>query len=115
MEESETEMEQDDPVEADVDIHTREHLVSRLRSLLNDCLMASEFTDAGDVQQLILQSLSAGDPNQPLTAVQHFNLLRFVTQRLQIRMDRARNHSRSRMASVFMTYVSEFEAQLGVS
>ena len=75
----------------------------------------SEFTDAGDVQQLILQSLSAGDPSQPLTAVQHFNLLRYLTQRLQIRVDRARNHSRSRMASVILTYVSEFEAQLGVS
>ena len=44
MEQSESE--QDEVVEENV--HTREHLVLRLRALVNDCLAASEFTDAAD-------------------------------------------------------------------
>ena len=56
-------MEQDDVMEEEEDVHTREHLVNRLRTLLNDCLAASEFTDAADVQQLVLMTLDAGEPD----------------------------------------------------
>ena len=112
FEESESEMEQDEMMEEDV--HTREHLVNRLRTLLNECLAASEFTDAADVQQLVLMTLDAGQPGQALSATEFHSLLEQVAQRLQIRMDRARNHSRSQMAGVFARYINEFEVQLGI-
>ena len=89
-------------------------LVNRLRTLLNECLAASEFTDATDVQQLVLMTLDAGQPGQPLAAAHFHSLLQQITQRLQVRMDRARNHSRSQMARVFARYINELEVQLGI-
>ena len=43
---------------------TRDHVVERLRALLNECLANEEFADAAAVQQSILASLSSGVPGR---------------------------------------------------
>ena len=58
--------------------------------------------------------LDAGQPDQALSPAEFHGLLEQVAQRLQVRMDRARNHSRSQMAGVFARYIDEFEVQLGI-
>ena len=49
----ESEMEVDDAI----DVHTREHVVNRLRNLTNECLALHEYSDAAAVQQLVLMAL----------------------------------------------------------
>ena len=49
----ESEMEVDEAI----DVHTREHVVNRLRNLLNECLALHEHSDAAAVQQLVLMAL----------------------------------------------------------
>ena len=49
----ESEMEVD---ESEEKIPTREHLLQRLRRLLNECLAREEFRDAAAVQQLVIRT-----------------------------------------------------------
>eukprot|EP00435_Cladocopium_sp_Y103_P061049 s196_g22.t1 len=111
-EESEAELEEDDPME--VYVNTREHLINRLRALLNDCLAASEFTDGAAVQQMVLSVLDAGQPGQPIEAEMFHTLLENIVQGLHVRFHRAQQHSRSPMADILAAYIEEVETQLGV-
>ena len=54
----ESEMEVDEAI----DVHTREHVVNRLRNLTNECLALHEYSDAAAVQQLVLMALDRGTP-----------------------------------------------------
>eukprot|EP00435_Cladocopium_sp_Y103_P068164 s313_g31.t1 len=111
-EESEAELEEDDPME--LDVNTREHVINRLRALLNDCLAASEFADASVVQQMVISVLDAGQPGQALDAEVFFTLLENITQGLHVRFRRAQQHTMSPMADILAAYIEEFETQLGI-
>ena len=106
----ESEMEVDDAI----DVHTREHVVNRLRNLLNECLALHEHSDAAAVQQLVLMALDRGAPGTPLTPEQLERLPMDITEGLDARFRRSNNHSRSRTARLFASYVEEFEVQLGI-
>ena len=107
----ESEMEVDPPVE---DVNSRGHVVSRLRTLINECLSRHEYQDAAAVQQLVLMVWDRGSPGVALSDMQFHRLLMDVVEGLDTRFRRSNNHSRSHMAGVFRSYVEEFETQLGI-
>ena len=96
------------------DPQTRSYIVERLRVLLNECLANEEFSDAAAVQQTVLASLSRGVPGQELETMEFHSLVMDVVASLDARFRRANNHSRSRMAPIFESYVREFETSIGI-
>eukprot|EP00435_Cladocopium_sp_Y103_P068555 s111_g31.t1 len=109
-EECESEMEVGDAM--DDDTNTREHLVSRLRTLLNECLAASELTDGAAVQQMVLAELDAGQPGQTISAEVFHELLESTVQGLHVRFNRARQHSRFPMADVLRATLKSWKCSL---
>eukprot|EP00435_Cladocopium_sp_Y103_P063267 s968_g24.t2 len=76
-ENEESEMEVDEEVEIE-DVNTREHLVNRLRELLNTALAREEFQDGAAIQHLILMALDAGQPQAPLEPEVFYQLMERV-------------------------------------
>ena len=85
----ESEMEVDDAIH----VHTREQVVNRLQSLLNECLALHEHSDAAAVRQLVLMALDRGAPGTPLTPEQLERLLMDITEGPDARFRRSNNHS----------------------
>ena len=106
--ESETPMEVDNEIR---DVNTREHLVNRLRALLNEALAREEFRDGAVIQQLIMQVLDL-EPGRPIGLERFNQLLENVITELQSRHQRAVGHSQSTMADVYEIYIGEFMEQL---
>ena len=106
--ESETPMEVDNEIR---DVNTREHLVNRLRALLNEALAREEFRDGAVIQQLIMLALNL-EPGRPIGLERFNQLLENVITELQNRHQRSVGHSQSTMADVYEIYIGEFMEQL---
>eukprot|EP00435_Cladocopium_sp_Y103_P055810 s873_g18.t1 len=112
-ENEESEMEVDEEVDAD-DVNTREHLVHRLRELLNTALAREEFRDGSVIQRLILMVLDAGQPQTPLEPEVFYQLMERVVAELHARRERSVQHRGSTMTVIFEDYIDEFETQMGI-
>ena len=109
--ENEEEAESEHPMEMDEEINTREHLVNRLRELLNYALSHEDFRDGASIQQLVMLVLDM-QPGMPISQAQFEQLLGRVIDGLQMRHQRALQRPQSSMASAYERYINEFTEQL---